>query len=134
MRRSVFILLLSLAAFFFVSCDEENYQHPDFLNGHWVSTSNAKEPALILVFDDYNVEVKNSSRQYKPFRNDHTWDYYMTRDSVLCLSRSYDYDSDGVYDSEYLEFELYLRNNGRMMTLVYTPLFGSQRTFTFIHR
>lgn len=116
------------------SCEIEEDYHPQFLQGHWVSVANSKEQPLILVFDDDYAEVKNSSYSYSPFTSDYCWNYHMSDDSVLRLYRSSDYDDDGIYYSESMDFDLYLTDNGRMMTLVYTPSVGHYKSFSFIHR
>lgn len=127
-------IILSLSIVMaFASCDPDNHQHPDVLVGTWASVSNAKESALILTFDGEYVMVKNGSWDYRPFSADCEWEYYMDRDSVLHLSRYY-YDSDDVYESEHLVFDMSFSNSYNTLTLYYDPLIGSDKRFTFIRR
>jgi len=121
-----------LAATLLVSCDPENHQHPDVLVGNWVSVSNAKDAALNLTFDGDDVTVKNGSWDYRPFTSDVEWEYYMSRDSVLHISRTTYYDDD--YDTESYVLDLSFSNSFNTLTLWYDPPFSSVRKYTFIRR
>lgn len=134
LSKTALLSLCFLVALLFTSCDEENYYHPGFLMGNWVSVSNSKEPSLILSFDEDEVEVKNSAYCYRPFTSDDTWYYTFSNDSVLTLFRDTDDDSFDLFNSDILSFDLYLFENGRKMTLVYHPILGESRSLSFLHR
>ena len=127
------ILLPIVAALFcLVSCDPDNHQHPDVLFGTWASVANEKSGTLFLDIDDLNISVRNGSWDFRPFTDDGMWNYYMTRDSVLCISREY-YDGD-EYSSESYDLDLSFSNSFNTLTLYYDPLIGSARKYTFIRR
>ena len=126
-------ILLGIASMMlFAACDPDNYQHPAVLVGNWVSVSNAKDPALNLYFDGEYVVVNNGSWNYRPFTSDVEWSYYMTRDSVLCISRT-EYDGED-YDSESYELDLSFSDSYNTLTLWYDPPFSSVRKYTLIRR
>ena len=113
------------------SCSKE--VNSDFLIGRWVYITNAKESALVLVFDGYNLEVINGSREYKPFVGDYVWEYYLDEDSVLNLSRYVGTDVDGDNDYEYLNLDLSMSDNNTLH-LTQHPAFHSDRHLSFMRR
>ena len=117
----------------FSACDPENYQHPEVLVGKWVLTnSSSKDAALNLTFDGDYVTVRNGSWDYRPFTNDIEWEYYMTKDSVLCISHT-EYDGDG-YETESHELDLSFSDSYNTLTLWYKPTFSALRKYTLIRR
>jgi len=127
------ILLPLLLLFTLCSCKDDVIDS-SALYGHWVLISNAKDGALILVFDDEEVSVSNAAWDYRPFTSNVSWEYYVDNDSVLHLSRYVGTDEDGSSEYDYLNFDLSFSENYNRLTLYYDPLIGSLRHFTFAKR
>ena len=131
--KKIKVLLCLLAVVLFVACDSDDHQHPDVLLGSWVSIANGKGPALNLVFDREGLTVHDGSWDYRPFTSDVTWSYYMTKDSMLNISRT-EYYGDGDYSSESYELDMSFSESFNTLTLWYKPALSSLRKYTFIRR
>ena len=130
MKKISFILCL-IGCVLLSSCIHEELDN-EMLIGKWASVSNDKDPSLMLYIDENYIEVRNGSWDYRPFTNDEEWQYYIGRDSVLCISQT-EYDGDD-YETESYELDLSFSNSYNTLTLWYDPPFSSVRKYTFIRR
>ncbi len=131
MKRVVFLIIV-LGAFLCTSCEPDDFQHPDVLQGTWASVVNAKDPSLFLYIDEELISVRNGAWSYRPFTEDVEWDYYMSRDSILHISRTVYYGDD--YSTESYELDLSFSDSYNTLTLWYNPALSSVRKYTFIRR
>lgn len=138
MKRLIPFLLFPLL---FAACEEDEM---DFPESYW-ALSNSNEDAMFLsFFANGTMEVRNAADDMHPFDEADSWEYTLTRDSILhiCYYETVYYtddDYDGYYDdATTYDLHLSLTNNARTLTLSYVAdhLFrpDDTLTYTFVRR
>ena len=138
MKKLIFTAIA--AVLLFSSCIFEDEYYPEALIGCWVQANEKGEAitgddkgVLTLYFDEEGyMYVEDATYTDKPFYSCDTWTYYMTEDSVLVIEYDY-YDGD---DHEYdiCRLDMSFEDDYNTLYLVYDPLFGSAKYYTFIRR
>lgn len=144
MKRSILPCLLLFLPFLFTSCEEETISFPE---SHWVLsdyTSPEGDLFSLSFYDDGGLEVQNANSDLPPFDETASWDYSLTRDSVLHISyeeQQYTTAGDESYttvNSIQYDLPLSLTNGGRTLTLTFVDehLFRHDDTlvYTFVRR
>ncbi|MBP5516952.1 MAG: hypothetical protein J6X86_08400 [Bacteroidales bacterium] len=136
MKKLAIVFSVALMAMFATSCFKEEY-HPEALEGHWVLAGESKDDGsksvLALTFENGLLWVDGASSGQRPFTMSDEWEYYMTRDSVLVITYEY-YDSEDYLERDSYDLKMSFRDDDNTLILVYDPLIGSTKRYTFYRR
>ncbi len=138
MKKLIFTAIA--AVLLFSSCIFEDEYYPEALVGTWVQTSNKgetlngeKNGVLTLYFENNGyMYVEDAKSGDRPFYECDTWTYYMTKDSVLVIE--YDYYDGDEHEYDICRLDMSFEDNDNTLNLVYDPLIGSAKYYTFMRR
>ena len=133
MRRTAFMIMLFAAALTFAACDEEPHSYlPD---SHWILHADgmAEGHRLALTFHGETLDVADGSHTTPPFSASKRWDYYVTSDGVLHISRT-ESDPDGGTTTYSYNLDYNVSDDGLTLALTYAPTFGNVRNYLFDRR